>query len=265
MLRALGAKLTGANDAPAVGDLSEEKLVAHISAGQLPRHIAVIMDGNGRWATSKALPRREGHKAGVRPIRAAVEACIRLQIRYLTVYAFSTENWERPPDEVGFLMDLLLDVLQRELPELEKEGVRLRVIGDRSRLPGRVNAKLDEALARAEEIDERLTLCVALNYGGRAEILRAARRLAEDVATGAIDGDDVSEERFNEYLDTAGMPDPDLVIRTGGDNRISNFLLWQSAYAELWLTPDFWPDFKRHHLYEAVYDYQRRQRRFGRI
>lgn len=265
MHKALGQRLTRQSRPEAANGVAERRLLAEVAADKLPRHVAIIMDGNGRWAMAQALPRREGHRAGVRPLRAAVEACAQLQIEYLTVYAFSTENWERPRDEVGFLMNLLMDVLDRELPELEKQGVRLRVIGDRSRLPARVNAKLDEALLRSEETEGRLVLCVALNYGGRAEIIRAARRLATDIAAGAVHPDQVDEGAFSAYLDTAGIPDPDLIIRTGGDHRISNFLLWQSAYAELWLTPVFWPDFERIHLYEAVLDYQRRQRRFGRI
>lgn len=252
-------------DNAAVKGSLEEQLLATVSADKLPQHVAIIMDGNGRWATSRSLPRMEGHRAGVRALRAAVEASVRLSIRYLTVYAFSTENWERPRDEVGFLMNLLLDVLERELPEFEKQGVRLRIIGDRSRLPERVNAKLDETLQRVHASEGGLTLCVALNYGGRAEIVRAARKLATDIAAGVIDEVDVDEHSFRKYLDTADIPDPDLIIRTGGEHRISNFLLWQAAYSELWLTPIFWPDFEQTHLYEAIIDYQRRQRRFGRI
>lgn len=248
-----------ANGAP------EEQLLAEVAAAELPRHVAIIMDGNGRWATARSLPRMEGHRAGVRALREAVEACVRLSIDYLTVYAFSTENWERPRDEVGFLMNLMLDVLERELPRFEKQGVRLRIIGDRARLPDKVNAKLDDALRRVERAEGGLTLCVALNYGGRAEIVRAARRMADAIASGDVDEADVDERSFRRYLDTAGIPDPDLIIRTGGEHRISNFLLWQAAYSELWLTPIFWPDFEKTHLYEAILDYQRRQRRFGRV
>lgn len=261
MRETVGSKLIRHNS---VG-VHEQRLLANIVAHKLPEHIAIIMDGNRRWAMARALPRKEGHRAGVKPLRAAVEACVRLHIKYLTVFAFSTENWERPPDEVGSLMELLLEVLEGELPKLEEQGVRLRVIGDRSRLPVRVNEKLDEALTRAQSVKGRLTLCVALNYGGRAEILRAARKLADDIAKGTVQAAQLTEDVFSRYLDTAGIPDPDLIIRTGGDHRLSNFLLWQAAYAELWLTPVFWPDFERVHLYEAVLDYQRRQRRFGRM
>jgi len=243
---------------------AEEQLLQLIDRSRLPVHVAVIMDGNGRWATRRLLPRVEGHRAGVRALRETVEACVELGIPYLTVYAFSTENWERPQEEVGFLMDLLVTVVDEEVPKLEEHGVRLRIIGDRARLPQRVNEKLDEALARAPK-EGRLDLCVALNYGGRAEIVQAAKRLAADVLRGAARLEDVDEARFASYLYTADVPDPDLIIRTGGEHRISNFLLWQAAYAELWITPVFWPDFGRAHLYSAIIDFQRRQRRFGRV
>lgn len=266
MQRTFGAKVNRrAQQTPMNGVTAEEQILADLQQGDLPAHVAIIMDGNGRWATSRSMPRIEGHRAGVRAFRETVEECGRLGIHYLTVYAFSTENWDRPQDEVGFLMNLLLDVLDRELPEFERQGVRLRLLGDRSRLPRRVNAKLDEALERLRHNDGGLTLCVALNYGGRAEIVRASRRLAMDIAEGRVDPARVDEEAFSGYLDTAGIPDPDLIIRTGGEYRISNFLLWQAAYAELWLTPVFWPDFGREHLHAAILDYKRRQRRFGRI
>lgn len=266
MQRAFGAKLSRSGQTtPTNGVAAEKGSGAQLVQGELPRHVAIIMDGNGRWATSRSMPRIEGHRAGVRAFRETVKTCGRLGIQYLTVYAFSTENWERPQDEVGFLMNLLLDVLDRELPEFDKQGVHLRLIGDRSRLPARVNAKLDEALERLQHNKGGLTLCVALNYGGRAEIVRASRQLAQDVAAGRVDPADIDETSFGGYLDTAGIPDPDLIIRTGGEHRISNFLLWQAAYAELWLTPVFWPDFSPDHLHEAIVDYQRRQRRFGRV
>lgn len=258
--RALERGRTTANGA----GVSEQQLLQSLDRSRLPCHVAIIMDGNGRWATSRSLPRMEGHRAGVRALRETVEACGELGIKFLTVYVFSTENWERPGDEVGSLMDLLIHVLDTELPRLEKHGVRLRVIGDRRRLPARVNRKIDEALKRVPE-NGRLVLCVALNYGGRAEIVQAAKRLADDVAAGVVSLDEVDERRFASYLYTADIPDPDLIIRTGGEHRISNFLLWQAAYAELWLTPVFWPDFRRIHLYSAILDFQRRQRRFGRV
>ena len=243
---------------------SEEQLLAAIDRQRLPVHVAIIMDGNGRWATCRSLPRVEGHRAGVGALRETVEVCGQLGIRYLTVYAFSTENWERPDQEVGFLMDLLMTVIEQELPRLCEHGVGLRVIGDMGRLPAQVRERLTEAL-KTVPAEEKLTLCVALNYGGRAEITRAARLLAHDAMLGKVRLEDIDEAAFASYLYTAGLPDPDLVIRTGGEHRISNFLLWQLAYAELWITPVFWPDFRRVHLYEAILDYQRRQRRFGRI
>jgi len=248
----------------ALNGAGEEQLLAAIDRQRLPVHVAIIMDGNGRWATHRSLPRVEGHRAGVGALRETVEACGQLGIRYLTVYAFSTENWERPEHEVGFLMDLLMNVVDQELPRLRENGVGLRVIGDLSRLPERVRLRLEDAVA-AVPAAEKLTLCVALNYGGRFEIARAARLLARDVLAGKLHPDDIDEEVFAGYLYTAGLPDPDLVIRTGGEHRVSNFLLWQLAYAELWITPVYWPDFRRIHLYEAIVDYQRRQRRFGRI
>ncbi|OUM94364.1 MAG: di-trans,poly-cis-decaprenylcistransferase [Firmicutes bacterium ZCTH02-B6] len=242
----------------------EEQLLAAIDRQRLPVHVAIIMDGNGRWATRRSLPRVEGHRAGVGALRETVEACGQLGVRYLTVYAFSTENWERPEQEVGFLMDLLMTVVEQELPRLVDNGVGLRVIGDMSRLPARVRERLTEAL-KMRPREEKLGLSVALNYGGRAEIARAARLLAHDVVAGKVRLEDIDEAAFSSYLYTAGLPDPDLVIRTGGEHRISNFLLWQLAYSELWITPVYWPDFRRVHLYEAILDYQRRQRRFGRI
>ncbi|HEY8416793.1 MAG TPA: isoprenyl transferase [Limnochordales bacterium] len=251
-------------DRTTLNGAGEDQLLAAIDRQRLPAHVAIIMDGNGRWATHRSLPRVEGHRAGVGALRETVEACGELGIRYLTVYAFSTENWERPVHEVGFLMDLLMNVVEQELPRLREHGVGLRVIGDLSRLPERVRHRLEEALATVPA-EDRLTLCVALNYGGRFEIARAARLVAQDVLAGKLRADEIDEDVFARYLYTADLPDPDLVIRTGGEHRVSNFLLWQLAYAELWITPVYWPDFRRIHLYEAIVDYQRRQRRFGRI
>ncbi len=249
---------------PRLNGAGEEQLLASIDRSRLPVHVAIIMDGNGRWATHRSLPRVEGHRAGVGALRQTVEACGQLGIRYLTVYAFSTENWERPEQEVGFLMDLLMTVIEQEMPRLHEHGVGLKLIGDMDRLPERVRDRLSQAL-KVSLPEERLSLCVALNYGGRAEITQAARRIAQDAAEGKITPQEVDEALFGSYLYTSGMPDPDLVIRTGGEYRISNFLLWQLAYAELWITPVYWPDFRPIHLYEAILDYQRRQRRFGRV
>ena len=227
---------------------------------RLPRHVAIIMDGNRRWAESRSLPRTEGYRAGVRALRHTVEACGELGIRYLTVYAFSTENWERPRDEVGFLMDLLTNGLDKELPLLEREGVALRVLGDRRRLPARVNRRLDAALASPPE-NPRLVLSVALNYGGRAEIVQAARRVAADVANGVIRPDEIDESR-RLYLHTIAIRrSSDLVIRTGGEHRISNFA--GSSRTELRITPVYWPDFNRTHLLAPSWTSSWRQRWFG--
>lgn len=241
---------------------SDRELLGRLDLSAVPRHVAVIMDGNGRWATKRGVPRILGHKAGVKSIRESIAACIELGICYLTIYSFSSENWRRPAEEVSGLMSLFVEVLEVEIDNLMREGVRVRVLGSAVGMP----AKTMAAFRRAEDRtagNTDLTLLVALNYGGRAEIVEAARALAVDVADGALSPADISEEAFASRLYTAGVPDPDLVIRTSGEMRISNFLLWQVAYSELWVSSVLWPDFKRGDLLRAVVDFQKRSRRFG--
>lgn len=241
-----------------------ESSVPEIDMTRLPKHIAIIMDANGRWAEQRGLPRYAGHQAGVDSLRRVVRLCSDLGVRVLTVYAFSTENWERPRQEVDFLMTLLARTLELYLDELTENGVRVNVIGRLEGLPPALRAEVDRALARTR-CNTGLVLNVAWNYGGRAEIVDAARRLAVAVANGELAPDQIDEANFAARLYTSGLPDPDLLIRTGGDMRISNFLLWQLAYSELWVTPVRWPDFDREHLLAAIRDYQSRHRRFGRV
>jgi len=231
---------------------------------RLPRHLAIIMDGNGRWAQQKGLPRVAGHRAGVESLRDIVKACIEWGITILTVYAFSTENWKRPQEEVKALMNLLVEYLRRELPELYQEGVRIRAIGRLEGLPH----KAKEELARARQItahNNRLILNLALNYGSRAELVDACQKLARQVATGRLKPEAINEEAISRALYTGDLPDPDLLIRPSGEMRISNFLLWQLAYTELWITDVYWPDFRRENLRQALLAYQRRERRFGGV
>ncbi len=226
----------------------------------IPHHIGIIMDGNGRWAQEHGLPRLEGHRAGTENIRRVLEACGEYGIKIVTIYAFSTENWQRPLEEVRGLMKILERVLEREVEKLHREGVKLRHIGE---LEG-LSDSLREAVLNAIELtkdNDRLTLNVAFNYGGRTEIVRGARKLVEM----NVDPSDVDEELFSQYLYTAGLPDPDLIIRTGGEMRLSNFLIWQSAYAEYYSTPTYWPDFDKEELYRALQAYAQRDRRFGRL
>lgn len=228
----------------------------------LPRHVAVIMDGNGRWASLRGLPRAEGHRAGVRAVRAVVECARELGIPYLTLYAFSLENWGRPATEVGTLMALLQEFLSSELSLMLRHGIRLRVIGETSSLPAPVRAILSKTLSATAKSD-RMTLTLGLSYAGRDEIVRAARAFAADAAAGRITPSEITEDRFARALDTGGMPDPDLVVRTSGEIRISNFLLWQSAYAEFVFTDVLWPDFGKAEFLLALEEYTRRHRRFG--
>jgi len=226
----------------------------------VPYHVAIIMDGNGRWAQARGQPRLAGHRAGTENIRRILEGCVEFGVKMLTIYAFSTENWERPPDEVRGLIGILEDVLRREVQELHKNGVRLRHIG---RLEG-IAPRLIQAVRDAIELTQdntRLTLNVAFNYGGRTEILDAVRRMIAD----GVKPEAVNEATMARYLYTAGMPDPDLIIRTAGEMRLSNFLIWQAAYAEYYATPTFWPDFDKAELYKALLAYGQRERRFGRL
>jgi len=228
-----------------------------------PAHIAIIMDGNGRWAERRGLPRLMGHRAGRRAVREAVEGAVELGIRVLTLYTFSLENWDRGVREVSGLMRILEQVLREELPELERNNVQLRTIGRVDLLPEKSRKILEDTRASLAGNDG-LILVLALSYGGRAEIVDAVRRIVERDREDRIPSGGIDEEFFARQLDTDGLPDPDLLIRTSGELRVSNFLLWQLAYAEFWVTDVLWPDFRRKHLYQAVYDFQRRSRRFGR-
>lgn len=231
---------------------------------RLPRHIAIIMDGNGRWAKQKGNPRIFGHRNGVTAVRDTVEAAAELGIEYLTLYAFSTENWNRPRTEIDALMTLLVATINKETKTLIDNNVRLEAIGDIDSLPESVEQQLKGAIKKTQK-NKRLTLTLALSYSSRWEILNAVREIAKDIQEGKIDSEDINSDIFESYLNTANMPDPELLIRTSGEFRISNYLLWQIAYAELYFTPTLWPDFRREHLYQAILDYQCRERRFGKI
>jgi len=239
----------------------EEKIVKEIDFSKLPQHIAIIMDGNGRWAKRRRLPRVEGHRAGTKSVRETVEICARLGIKYLTLYAFSKENWKRPKKEVSTLWRLLEDYLRKDDKVLIENQLRLQVIGQRDQLPESVKKEL----LRVEEltrIHNRMTIVLALNYGARAEILDAVKKFVNNNET---DLSTLTERSFSGLLYTDGIPDPDLLIRTSGEYRVSNFLLWQIAYSEIWITKKYWPDFRKRHLLQAVVDYQKRERRFGDI
>jgi undecaprenyl diphosphate synthase len=239
----------------------EAELVRLIDHDRLPRHVAVIMDGNGRWAKQKNLPRIEGHSAGSASVREIVETAARLGIRYLTLYAFSKENWKRPRPEVTKLWRLLRDYLVRDDKIFMENDLRLEVIGQRDGIPALARRELDRVVSMTRD-NRRITLVLALNYGGRTEILDAVRKVMADPAAKA---GDLDEAAFSRRLYTADMPDPDLLIRTSGEMRLSNFLLWQIAYTEIWITPVLWPDFRKKHLLQAVIDYQKRDRRFGDV
>ncbi len=226
----------------------------------IPTHIAIIMDGNGRWATSRGLPRLAGHRAGTENLRRVIESCVEYGIQYLTIYAFSTENWGRPNSEVQGLMRILEDVIDRELNELHKQGVKLRHIGHLDRLRPRLRQKVLDAIELTKD-NARLILNVAFNYGGRDEIVHVIQRMIKD----GVPPQEVTVELVNQYLFTSGVPDPDLVIRTSGELRISNFMIWQAAYAEWYFTPVYWPDFDEHEFLRALEEYSHRQRRFGRV
>ncbi len=238
----------------------DETLARQINFDQLPSHVAIIMDGNGRWAAQRHLPRVEGHRAGIDSVRDVVETSARLGIDVLTLYAFSVENWKRPRTEIHTLMTLLKRYLRLELSTLLRNNIRFRVIGRKDELPPDVQHELDIGI-RQTAANTGMLFNIALNYGGRAEIVDAARRLIAD----GVPADELDERRFAEYLYTAGQPDPDLLIRTSGEMRVSNFLLWQIAYSEIWVTETLWPDFRRRHLLEAVLAYQKRDRRYGGI
>jgi undecaprenyl diphosphate synthase len=238
----------------------EEALVRSVDFDRLPRHIAIIMDGNGRWAAARHLPRVEGHRAGIDAVRDAVETSARMGISVLTLYAFSVENWKRPDSEISALMGLLKRYLRLELNSLLKNNIRFRVIGQRERLSGDVREELEMAEARTAS-NTGMWFNIALSYGGRAEIVDAAKRAIRE----GLDPATLDEAVFAELLYTKGQPDPDLLIRTSGEMRVSNFLLWQIAYAEIWVTEALWPDFRARHLLEAVAEYQKRDRRYGAV
>lgn len=235
-----------------------------LDRSRLPRHVAVIMDGNGRWAQARGMPRTDGHRAGVDRLEELVRTAAEIGLPVLTVFAFSTENWRRSPMEVQVLFRLAEELLRSRLPEFHREGVRLAIIGDRTRLPAGLRRQIDRAEAQTS-VNQRLLLNIALNYGGRADILQAVRRLAEEVKRGELEPNEIDEELFASRLYTAGLPDPDLLIRTGGEFRLSNFLLWSLAYTEIWVTERHWPDFGRQEFLAALAAYQHRQRRFGRV
>jgi len=232
--------------------------------GRLPRHVAVIMDGNGRWARARGLPRYKGHTAGMASVREVIEGCVEAGVPILTLFAFSTENWNRPEREVNALMRLLQAYVKREAAELKRQGVEVHVHGDLDRLSSGPRRGVEE-IQHITRGGARLHLNLLISYSGRAELARAARRLAERVQAGELAPAGVDEAALEAELYTAGMPDPDLLIRTSGEQRISNFMLWQLAYTELYITPTLWPDFTRRDLFEAILEYQRRDRRFGRV
>jgi len=246
--------------------LSSRSLTPHelLRRGNVPRHVAIIMDGNGRWAKARGVPRLMGHRAGREAVRESVKGCVELGVEVLTLYTFLTENWERPAREVKALMNILRQTLKNERRELRERNVRLQVIGRLEDLPGEVRDTIQETqdyLSRSSG----LLLNLALSYSGRSEMVDGVRKLMRDQASNGLRPDDVDEALVSSYLYTAGLPDPDLLIRTSGEMRISNFMLWQLAYTELWITSTLWPDFRRRHLYQAVAEYQGRDRRFGRV
>jgi undecaprenyl diphosphate synthase len=239
----------------------EEKLVRELDVSRLPRHVAVIMDGNGRWAEKRRKPRIEGHRAGSKAVQEAVESCARLGIRYLTLYAFSRENWKRPKKEVALLWRLLEDYLRKQDKNMIKNKIRVLDIGRREGIPDSTQRELERVEALSWDFD-RLTIVLALNYSGRTEIVDAVKKILQD---GYVDPAHLDEEAFARHLYTTGIPDPDLLIRTSGELRVSNFLLWQIAYSEIWITPVFWPDFRRRDILQALVDFQKRERRFGAV
>lgn len=231
---------------------------------KIPKHIGIIMDGNGRWAIENGLTRTEGHRQGIESVRDIVKACAQINIPFLTLYAFSIENWKRPTSEVGVLMSLLEYYLKKEINELDENNVRLLSIGKISSLPKKVQRLLFEAIERTSK-NTGLTLTLALSYSGRWDIVRATQMIAHDIKSGKLEPEEITEEIFSTYLQTAHLPDPDLIIRTSGEMRLSNFLLWESAYSEIYFSKKYWPEFRRNDLYEAIIDYSRRERRFGKI
>jgi len=238
-------------------------LKKQISKGKLPAHVAIIMDGNGRWARQRGLDRVFGHQQGVNTVRNVIEAAAEIGIGYLTLYAFSTENWGRPDEEVTALMGIMIDSLNKETATLLKNNIKLRAIGDVDRLADDVKERLAETI-KVTSVGTGLTLVIAISYSSRWEITEAAKKMHADITSGAINEKDINENNFGNYLTTSGIPDPELMIRTSGELRISNFLLWQLAYAELYFTEKLWPDFGKEDFYDAIIDFQKRERRFGK-
>ncbi len=244
---------------------SDQKLQDALkNSGEIPKHIAIIMDGNGRWARRRGLPRVAGHKRGVDTVREITEACAEIGVEYLTLYTFSTENWKRPKDEVSTLMRLLLRSVKDRCSELMDNNIKLTMIGDLNALPKEVQKELNEAMAKTSN-NTRMTLNLALSYSGRWELLEAAKEISRLSSEGKLKPEDVNEKFISGLLTTKKIPDPDLLIRTSGEFRVSNFLLWQIAYTEFFITDAYWPDFKRKHLYEAIKNFQTRERRFGKV
>lgn len=243
-------------------DKNNEEII--LDKDNIPKHVAIIMDGNGRWAKRRKLPRTMGHKAGVETIRRVIKESHILGIKYLTLYAFSTENWKRPSDEVSALMKLLVEYLRKELKELNENGVVIKISGDITKLPKDAQKEVLDAIELTKN-NEGVVLNIAFNYGGRDEILRAVKSICSDLSNDKINIEDINEGMFENYLYTKGMPDPDLIIRPSGEQRISNFLLWQCAYSEFWYSNICWPDFTEEHLRKAIYDYQHRDRRYGGV
>jgi undecaprenyl diphosphate synthase len=234
-----------------------------IDKAKLPKHIAIIMDGNGRWAEEKQQDRLFGHFHGVESVRDVVEGAAELGVHYLTLYAFSTENWDRPQTEVDGLMELLVNTIKKEVPTLNKNNIQLKVIGDIEKLPGNAKKELEEAINETSK-NTGLKLVMALSYSSRWEIVNAIKNISRDIQAGNLLAEDITQEQVSRYLTTKDIPDPELMIRTSGEYRISNFLLYQIAYAELYFTNTLWPDFRKQHLYEAIIDFQKRERRFGK-
>lgn len=240
-----------------------EEIKAKIDLDKLPQHVAVIMDGNGRWAKQHGKPRIFGHKNGVQSVREISEAAAEIGVSYLTLYAFSTENWSRPATEVSALMHLLVETVKRELRTLNDNAIRLNAIGDLEKLPPKTHKALMDGIASTQHND-RMTLTLALNYSSRWEITRAMRLIASKIKTGELDTEDISDQLIHSHLTTHDMPDPELLIRTSGEHRVSNYLLWQLAYTEFYFSDVFWPAFRKQHFYQALLDYQMRERRFGK-
>jgi undecaprenyl diphosphate synthase len=241
-----------------------DDLLAEVKRGPVPQHVAVVMDGNGRWAAKRGLPRIMGHRAGAKAIRESVTACVEAGVRYLTLYTFSTENWRRPADEVKGLMSLFKEMLAREIDELDEQGVRLMAIGRLGELPEETRKAFEAGMAKTAS-NTTLTMLIAVNYGSRQEMVDAVRAIAAEAAAGDLDPEAVDEDTIAAHLYTAGVPDPELLVRTSGEMRVSNYLLYQIAYTELWVTKTLWPDFRRKHLFKAILDYRARRRRFGGV